>query len=203
MSEGEGRDEAREDEPEHDKDDSEDDHDVYLVSVRMFWRRVLRVNDGTHHLAWPTTGLALPPADQRVLRRTGGYLEWWSAELRTSQGERNAHGVLNAMGRCRNVRREQTLIKLSGVQPNSFRTGWRTQQLQLYTCWVPPATRPDVTSQTIRVAMVGRRIRRGRGDCKCAARSKEPGSVRCREGAGRGRPWGSMTRAAGKGAGVR
>ena len=75
MSEGEGRDEAREDEPEHDKDDSEDDHDVYLVSVRMFWRRVLRVNDGTHHLAWPTTGLALPPADQRVLRRTGGYLE--------------------------------------------------------------------------------------------------------------------------------
>jgi hypothetical protein len=45
MSEGEGRDEAGEDEPEHDKDDSEDDHDVYLVSVRMFWRRVARVND--------------------------------------------------------------------------------------------------------------------------------------------------------------
>jgi hypothetical protein len=51
-----------------------------------------------------------------------------------------------ATGRYRNVRREQTLIKFSGVQPNSFRTGWRTQQLQLYTCWVPPATRPDVTS---------------------------------------------------------
>jgi hypothetical protein len=33
MGEGEGRDEAREQKPEHDKDDSENDHDVYLVSV--------------------------------------------------------------------------------------------------------------------------------------------------------------------------
>src|ERR1700758_2770019 len=74
MGEGERRDEAREDEPEHDKDDSEDDHDVYLVSVRMFSRRVLRVNGGTRRLAWPAAGLALPPAGWRVVRRTGGYL---------------------------------------------------------------------------------------------------------------------------------
>ena len=33
MGEGEGRDEAREQKPEDDKDDSENDHDVYLVSA--------------------------------------------------------------------------------------------------------------------------------------------------------------------------
>jgi hypothetical protein len=33
MGKGEGRDEAREQKPEDDKDDSENDHDVYLVSV--------------------------------------------------------------------------------------------------------------------------------------------------------------------------
>jgi hypothetical protein len=55
------------------------------------------------------------------------------------------HADSNATGRYRNVRREQLLIKFSGVQPNFFRTGWRTQRLSLYTGWVPPATRPDVT----------------------------------------------------------
>jgi hypothetical protein len=30
---------------------------------------------------------------------------------------------LTATGRHRHVRREQSLIKFSGVQPNSFRTG--------------------------------------------------------------------------------
>src|SRR6476469_6881853 len=55
------------------------------------------------------------------------------------------HADSNAAGRYRNVRREQMLIKFSGVQPNFFRTGWRTQRLLLYTCWVPPATRPDLT----------------------------------------------------------
>ena len=45
MSEGEGRDEARENKPEHDKDDSEDDHDVYLVSCGCFGGRIGRIND--------------------------------------------------------------------------------------------------------------------------------------------------------------
>jgi hypothetical protein len=57
----------------------------------------------------------------------------------------------------RNVRREQALIKFSGVQPNlkfsgvqpnSFRTGWRAQRLQRYTRLVAGATRPDLTGHT-------------------------------------------------------
>jgi hypothetical protein len=44
MSEGEGRDEAREQEPEDDKDDAENDHDDYLVSVQMFWTKDWRVS---------------------------------------------------------------------------------------------------------------------------------------------------------------
>ena len=145
MGEGERRDEARENEPEHDKDDSEDDHDVYLVSVRMFSRRVLRVNGGTRRLAWPAAGLALPRLVGALFGARAGIWSWWSAELRANQGERNGHAILNATGRYRNVRREQTLSKFSGVQPNSFRTGWRAQQLQRYTCWVAPAIRPDLT----------------------------------------------------------
>jgi hypothetical protein len=40
MGEGEGRDEAREQKAEDDKDDSENDHGVYLVSVSMCRRRI-------------------------------------------------------------------------------------------------------------------------------------------------------------------
>src|ERR1700683_5471582 len=68
---------------------------------------------------------------------TGGYTRhlWHGCFLARSPGlggspdsglttnERNAPAVSNATGRCQNVRREQTLIKFSGVQPNSFRTG--------------------------------------------------------------------------------
>jgi hypothetical protein len=40
MGVGEGRDEGREPEPDGDKGDSEDDHDVYLNFVRMFGGRL-------------------------------------------------------------------------------------------------------------------------------------------------------------------
>jgi hypothetical protein len=43
MSEGEGGEEAGEDEPENDKDDSETDHDGYLVSADM-WEEDCRVS---------------------------------------------------------------------------------------------------------------------------------------------------------------
>jgi|KBSMisStaDraftv2_1062788.scaffolds.fasta_scaffold4565520_1 hypothetical protein len=40
MGEGESRDEAREKQSQDDKDDAENDHDDYLVSVQMFWERI-------------------------------------------------------------------------------------------------------------------------------------------------------------------
>jgi hypothetical protein len=40
MGEGEGGDEAREEQSEDDEDDAENDHDDCLVSVQMFGRRV-------------------------------------------------------------------------------------------------------------------------------------------------------------------
>ena len=49
---GEGRDEGGEEEPEDDKDDSETDHDVYLVSVLMFGR-IARVSAEGIHLLGP------------------------------------------------------------------------------------------------------------------------------------------------------
>jgi len=39
------------------------------------------------------------------------------------------HAVSTATGGHRHVRRELTLFEFSGGRPDSFRTGWKTQQL--------------------------------------------------------------------------
>jgi hypothetical protein len=52
MGEGEGRDEAREEEPKHDKDDAEDDHGD-LVSVQIFGEEDYRGSDRRRPSAWP------------------------------------------------------------------------------------------------------------------------------------------------------
>ena len=50
---------AREEESEDDKEDSEADHDVYLVSVDM-GEEDGRVSVGGRHLAWSSSDLVLP-----------------------------------------------------------------------------------------------------------------------------------------------
>lgn len=49
---------------------------------------------------------------------------WWPSEFGESRGnDEILHAISTATGRHRNVRLEQTLIKFSGVQLNSLRTG--------------------------------------------------------------------------------
>ena len=113
MCEGEGRDEAGEKEPQDDKEDPNNDHDVY-----QFLRGWLggwfpgSVFDGV--FGFTADGLAVRPPTRRV-PFTARPSRVSGLEFQAERGE--------WANRNRNVRREQTLIKFSGVQPNSLRTG--------------------------------------------------------------------------------
>ena len=113
MCEGEGRDEAGENEPEDDKDDSKNDHDVY-----QFLRRWL----GGWFPRSASDGVFGFTADGLAVGRTYSARPFTARPSRVSSLEFQAERGEWA-NRNRNVRREQTLIKFSGVQPNSLRTG--------------------------------------------------------------------------------
>lgn len=59
MGEDESGDKARENEPQYDKDNSEDDHDVYLDSLWMFGKTIAGVSVLRPHLGWTRPGLGL------------------------------------------------------------------------------------------------------------------------------------------------
>jgi hypothetical protein len=109
VREGEGRDEAGEEEPQNDEDDSESDHWVCLVSADV------------------------GKEDGRVsVRRLASH-----RPLGASLVARSGISAIRRPDRDRliqNVRPERMLIESGGIAAKPIRTGWVSQHHQRYTC---------------------------------------------------------------------